>query len=197
MKAAALLLMTLTVVNAYCPNGCSGHGSCSASPKDTCVCYQRRESRALLSTISERTTDLVDAWTGADCSLRTCPKGYAWAASPIADNSHKQLVECSGKGIRSACPNECSGHGVCQSLEKFANDYKPYDTTQDVTAEYDTAWDAKYQYGCKCDDGFRGPDGNEMGRDCSGRGTCDYSTGLCTCFAGYYGPMCQTQTVLG
>merc|ERR1711968_397080 len=57
-------------------------------------------------------------------------------------------------------------------------------TTQDVTAEYDTAWDAKYQYGCKCDDGFRGPDcsqiecpstkdplggqGNEMGRDCSG-----------------------------
>jgi len=233
MKQAALLLISLTVVSAYCPNGCSGHGSCSASPKDTCVCYQRRESRALLSTISERETDLVDAWTGADCSLRTCPKGYAWAASPIADNSHKQLVECSGKGTcdrksgecqcydgfwgegcrRSACPNECSGHGVCQSLEKFANDYKPYDTTQDVTAEYDTAWDAKYQYGCKCDDGFRGPDcseiecpstsdplggeGNEMGRDCSGRGTCDYSTGLCTCFAGYYGPMCQTQTVLG
>ena len=64
-----------------------------------------------------------------------------------------------GEGCRrSACPNECSGHGVCQSLEKFANDYKPYDTTQDVTAEYDTAWDAKYQYGCKCDDGFRGPD---------------------------------------
>merc|ERR1711988_1330937 len=90
-----------------------------------------------------------------------------------------------GEGCRrSACPNECSGHGVCQSLEKFANDYKPYDTTQDVTAEYDTSWDAKYQYGCKCDDGFRGPDcseiecpstsdplggeGNEMGRDCSG-----------------------------
>lgn len=98
MKAVALLFISLTVVNAYCPNGCSGHGSCSASPKDTCVCYQRRESRALLSTISERTTDLVDAWTGADCSLRTCPKGYAWAGSPIADNSHKQLVECSGKG---------------------------------------------------------------------------------------------------
>ena len=98
MKQAALLLISLTVVSAYCPNGCSGHGSCSASPKDTCVCYQRRESRALLSTISERETDLVDAWTGADCSLRTCPKGYAWAASPIADNSHKQLVECSGKG---------------------------------------------------------------------------------------------------
>ena len=107
-----LVLLTLALVavttEAYCPNGCSGHGSCSASPKDTCVCYKRRESRALLSTISERSTDMVDAWTGADCSLRTCPKGYAWAAAPIADNSHKQLVECSGKGNCDRKSGECA-----------------------------------------------------------------------------------------
>jgi len=172
------------------------------------------------------------AWTGADCSLRTCASGYAWAASPQLDNDHKQLVECSGKGTcdrksgectcydgfwgegcrRSTCPNDCSGHGTCQSLKKMARDYVPYDTTQDVTAEYDSAWDAEYNYGCKCDDGFRGPDcsmiecpsqadplggdGNSEGRDCSGRGTCDYSTGLCGCYPGYAGEKCHVQTFM-
>lgn len=47
-----------------------------------------------------------------------------------------------------------------------------------------------------------GPDvlkgfGNEAGRDCSGRGLCDYSSGICSCFHGYYGTKCEYQTVLG
>ena len=47
-----------------------------------------------------------------------------------------------------------------------------------------------------------GPDvlkgfGNESGRDCSGRGLCDYTVGTCGCFLGYYGTKCEYQTVLG
>lgn len=47
-----------------------------------------------------------------------------------------------------------------------------------------------------------GPDvlkgfGSEAGRDCSGRGLCDYSSGICNCFHGYYGTKCEYQTVLG
>ena len=226
--AAVLLLAMVACANAYCPNACSGHGECQPEPKDSCKCHTRRES------YDEYGTSVadMDAWTGADCSLRTCPKGKAWAAAPQNDDDHEQMVECSGKGTcdrktgececfdgfngeacrRTACPNECNGHGICQSLEKFAKDYVPAQTDSDITAEYDTAWDAKYSFGCKCDDGYRGPDcslkecpssadvlgghGNEKGRDCSGRGECDHETGTCTCFEGYFGTDCSIQTAL-
>jgi hypothetical protein len=32
--------------------------------------------------------------------------------------------------------------------------------------------------------------------DCSGRGLCDYTTGSCKCFKGYYGERCESQTTL-
>merc|ERR1711916_347805 len=56
-------------IAAYCPNGCSGHGSCGRD--DTCTCY----------TIIG---DTEPAWEEADCSSRTCPKGKAWVGSVVA-----------------------------------------------------------------------------------------------------------------
>ena len=35
--------------------------------------------------------------------------------------------------------------------------------------------------------------GNRCHVDCSNRGTCDYSTGECTCFKGFYGANCGTR----
>ena len=191
------------------------------------------------------------AWTGADCSLRTCPLGISWGnggAATDSGESHTQKLECSGQGIcdrktgqcacfdgyegegcrRSACPNSCSGHGVCQALSQFADDVaNVVDVAAgslieslasggaadgDKTIQYDSAWDNDKSFGCKCDAGFRGADcsqaeclsgadpitggqGATRGRDCSGRGICDYDSGLCECFGGYRGARCEHQDI--
>jgi len=39
-------------------------------------------------------------------------------------------------------------------------------------------------------------DGNREEITCSGRGLCDFSSGLCDCFAGYFGASCENQNAL-
>jgi len=45
-----------------CENGCSGHGSCVVN--QNCLCYTGLDGEP--------------EWTGPDCSLRTCPRDFAW-----------------------------------------------------------------------------------------------------------------------
>jgi len=42
----------------------------------------------------------------------------------------------------------------------------------------------------------KGARGNQCQVDCSNRGLCDYKTGSCSCFIGYYGQACETYSVL-
>lgn len=136
-------------------------------------------------------------------------------------NSLHQPVECSGRGrcdtetgkcacdegfsgeacSRLDCPSQCSGHGVCQTLRTFA---------AESGVDYAAAWDANAAMVCNCDQGYRGADcsqvecpsgpdplggpGGAQGRDCSGRGVCDYSTGICRCASGFYGERCESRT---
>lgn len=148
------------------------------------------------------------------------------------DNTLHQMTQCSGRGAcnqatgrcecfvgyngeacqRTSCPNDCSGHGVCQDQRRFAADAsKSYeDTATGILGPYD----ANKQMGCLCDLGFRGPDCSMIecpsgadplgpddagvaqteGRDCSGRGICNYGSGQCECFRGYFGERCETQS---
>jgi hypothetical protein len=206
-----IVVMMFALAAAYCPNGCSGHGKCGAN--DKCECYAR--------------IDGEPAWTEADCSQRTCPKSKAWVGDVAGANNLHPVVECSNKGTcngktgqcscftgyegiaceRTVCPNSCSNAGVCFTEEKLA------DETNVPNLVYTTPWDHDKHVGCVCDLGRRGPDcsliecpsgadvlkgkGNESGRDCSGRGLCNYNSGVCTCFQGYYGTKCEYQTVLG
>lgn len=138
-------------VNAECPNGCSGAGTCG--PKDKCTCFKNRQ--------------------GNDCSEYTCPFAYAHADSPkgdlnmdgavninniltdsqvypmgtrelfpdaVVDEGHF-YAECANKGIcdrssgdcecfdgytgsacqRTVCPGDCNGQGTCESIAELAS----------------------------------------------------------------------------
>ena len=193
------------MIQASCNLGCNGHGYCGAY--DMCICMRRSDGDV--------------AFTGADCSLRTCPKATAWVGAVVGSNDVHPVVECSNKGTcdretgtcmcydnytglaceRTVCPDDCSGRGECYTARQLASE---------AGAVYKTPWDSDKNVGCVCDAGYRGfncglkecpsgPDlmkgfGNEAGRECSGRGICEYRTGKCGCFAGFYGHRCEKQT---
>ena len=67
-----LLLLSSPRADAGCPNACSGHGHCGygtsgkgAKAQVMCLCYK--------------------SWEGSDCSLRSCPWGYAFLMTPRGD----------------------------------------------------------------------------------------------------------------
>jgi len=190
---------------------CSGHGTCGKY--DQCTCYLRDKSEG---------TSPGPAFIGGDCSLRTCPTGNAWIDTPKNTNEAHQTAECSNRGScdretglcecypgydgkaceRMACPNDCSGRGICKTLKDIF--------TYHYSGKLVGVWDAEKAMGCQCDTGFRGPDcslnecpseadvmggqGADQGRECSGRGKCNYETGICECYAGYYGTACTYQS---
>lgn len=115
----------LGAAQAQCANKCSnGRGVCNANA--VCECYE--------------------GYTGADCSLKTCPTGRPFFAKAYTDDTSGlahtgRAVECSNAGVcdystgsckcfdrysgkacdRLACPvgtNEltCSGHGHCETI---------------------------------------------------------------------------------
>jgi hypothetical protein len=190
-----------------CENQCSGHGTCEVN--GNCKCFKGLDGE--------------DEWTGPDCSSRTCPFDFAWVGSSINSNNLHPWAECSNKGIcdrssgecqcftgyegaacqRTVCPDNCNDQGTCWPEKHLASK---------AGRVYDAPWDAMKHVGCLCDAGYRGPAcdqqecpsgadplsgyGNEAGRDCSGRGICDYSNGICACFTGFFGTRCQHQTTV-
>jgi len=229
----------VSVALASCPNACSGHGDCK--DWDRCTCFKRKDGT------TDAENNVVPAWIGPDCSLRTCPYARAWVDIPFFNNTAHRNAECSNAGTcdhksgncvcypgyegracdRTVCPNSCSGHGTCQNAATFARDQvdaaggEPSNVYNSVSA-----WDSQKMYGCKCESGYRGPDcsmkecpssadpqGGPDGtttyldtdnggiqrrepRDCSGRGKCDYTSGNCLCFKGFFGEDCSLQTAL-
>jgi len=164
MKFTAILISSaIGMTLAVCPNSCSGRGGCDTN--DQCDCYLEGKVLNAAGNVGEEDV-LAAQFTGADCSLMTCPRGISFTTVKSAI-FHESSVECSDAGVcdratgmclcyeghegsacqRTTCPNDCSGHGVCQDNTDFAEDYaramsiqintKRYTPRCDVTAEVD------------------------------------------------------------
>ena len=66
-----------------CENHCSNHGTCENN--NNCKCFTGLDGEP--------------EWTGPDCSLRTCPKDFAWVGEVVNANDLHPWVECSNKGL--------------------------------------------------------------------------------------------------
>lgn len=153
MKLNVLIFASaIGVAMAACPNACSGKGDCDTN--DQCECYL--EGKVLNSAGNVGAEDSLQAqFTGADCSLMTCPRGISFT-TVSSSTFHESSVECSDAGVcdratgmcncyeghegsacqRTTCPNDCSGHGVCQDNTDFAEDYARAMSVQINTKRY-------------------------------------------------------------
>ena len=174
-----LLFLTLLInANAGCDNSCSGHGDCMQ--RGICDCYDNWGlGLSLLS---------------GDCSERICPFEFAWIDTPDKMGTFHKYAECANRGIcnretgececfpgyegkacaRTACPNDCSGHGRCTYIENMpygavVNDVDNTNYVYEDPAQFPYYyWDKTKTRGCQCD-----PEYGDV--DCSKR-LCNYGT---------------------
>lgn len=150
--AMAMVLLVAPALGA-CPNKCSGHGRCGVN--DVCDCMQN--------------------WIGGDCSMRLCPLVRAWQDTAVGDNDAHYYKECGARGTcdrekgicdcdvgftgsgcrRMVCPDDCSGHGVCDFIEELAQNSFDKRVGGDRSTKYEL-WDQEKIMGCKCDPGYEG-----------------------------------------
>lgn len=150
--AMAMALLVAPALGA-CPNKCSGHGRCGIN--DVCECMQN--------------------WIGGDCSLRQCQFTRAWADTAVGDNDAHYYKECGNRGTcdrdkgvcdcdagftgsgcrRMICPEDCSGHGVCDFIEELAKNSFDKAVGGSLTTKYEL-WDQEKIMGCRCDPGYEG-----------------------------------------
>jgi hypothetical protein len=112
------------------------------------------------------------------------PKGTVEQFPAAWPNEGHFYMECSNKGLceresglcqcfpgydgtacqRASCPNDCSGHGTCETIKELAEDKETGDEVDGIGdlsgigyLRYEL-WDKTLTMGCKCDAGYNGPD---------------------------------------
>lgn len=132
--------------------------------------------------MTDEVCDCYDNWgvglghDSGDCSDRICPFELAWVDTPDSNGVFHKYAECAGRGVcnratgecacfdgyegkacqRTACPNDCSGHGTCEYIQDLTYAARWNDETLyyfkggELTYDYNN-WDTRKTRGCVCD----------------------------------------------
>ena len=215
IASIALLALAASQVSAYCPNLCSGHGACGAS--DKCTCYKYIGTGRGDHVSSSYMVGLRAAWTGADCSLRTCPLSYSWSgATPNGLSATTTLITpgvTSGAfafkvGTTDLVTNQQNlSVGSKVRITSVAGTQlltirsatwdatnNAFTTYEAITATHNTG--SSVYYAPAEEERSLSPldakdaSGAHGMLECAGQGICDRATGNCDCFPGYEGEAC-------
>jgi len=151
-----------------CPNDCSGHGKCvSISTYQTETNAMPVRTNSLSYGGSEATT------TWDENKIYACVCDSSWTVG-LADGE-TQLAEWFG--------SDCSKRR-CPSGD------------DPMTTAVETSCSDKLDNGATDDAVNGGSDNNLCHVECANRGICNYGTGKCKCFDGFYGQACTLQSAL-
>lgn len=107
-------------------------------------------------------------WFGADCSRKRCPSGDDPRTTDIDETDCSNFAD--------------NGKTWCGDIGSDGNRYAKGAT---LPAGVTRATVSTSVLGENC-----GEPGNKCYVECSNRGLCNYATGQCTCFQGYFGANC-------
>ena len=158
-----------------CINDCSGHGTCTSL-----------KNIGIKSRRNYYTDNESDGDSNADISVSNRYWEYDRIFGCICDSSWVVGL----------------GAGESQQTEWFGSDcsnrHCPSGDNPDTTIDETDCSDiiATSKVGSVIGkDGNVGSKGNLCHYDCSGKGTCDYSTGICECFEDNFGPACEFKRI--
>jgi len=150
-----------------CPNDCSGHGRCMSMRQ---MARQQNSFPTSQATTYEPQID-GSAWDADMIFGCVCDSGWVVGL----DGNQTQEAEYFGPDCSLRhCPSGLDPKGATIGLPMSRND---------TDCAHTLGYWAKGV-------GKPGNDGNLCQVDCSNRGKCDYMTGTCNCFKGFYGANC-------
>ena len=94
-----------------------------------------------------------------------------------------------------AMHNDCNGHGICVASSSSCQCYEGWGAESDVTLYRSPDCSKRVcPSGRAWSDVPSGTNTAHFEAECSNRGTCDRSTGECTCYPGFTGQACHRNT---